>query len=191
MAQATARPPSDELDEVTLRRAQRGEEAAFRRLVECYQALVFRFLSRALTAYPADVVEDVAQDTFLHVFTALPRFSLGGTARLSTWILTIASRRAIDTMRKSGPVKTPLRLDLVAPERADTRVLHDEVARLTQQVLLELSPELRTAFVLRALFGFEYSKIARVLDIEIGTVKSRLHRARSRLAERLEEARRG
>ncbi len=90
---------TDELDELTLRRAQRGDAAACRDLVLRYQGAVFALLGRMLGPGRAAEIEDLAQDTFLDVFRALARFSALGPARLSTWVLTIASRRSIDFLR--------------------------------------------------------------------------------------------
>src|SRR5262245_42484489 len=86
---------AEELDQVTLARAQRGDEGACRTLVVTYQRPVFALLSRILRRN----VDDLAQETFLRVFRALPRFRPAGPARLSTWILTIATRLAIDELR--------------------------------------------------------------------------------------------
>ncbi|MGE3547821.1 MAG: sigma factor, partial [Kofleriaceae bacterium] len=88
--------PSSELDAVTLRRAVTGDDAACRALVELYQTRVFALVSRMLPGRGRATVEDAAQETFLQVFRQLARFDPKGSARLSTWILTIAARRAID-----------------------------------------------------------------------------------------------
>src|SRR5687768_11343124 len=89
-----AREATRELDDAVLRRAQRGDEAAFRALVEQYQrpvhALVWRMLAGSGVRHR---VEDLTQETFLRVYRALPRFDPGGAARLSSWILTIAARQ--------------------------------------------------------------------------------------------------
>jgi RNA polymerase sigma-70 factor (ECF subfamily) len=88
-----------ELDAETLGRAQQGDRGARRALVERYERPVFALVSRLLRAEPAGW-EDIAQETFLRVFRELPRFVHTGQARLSTWILTIATRLSIDRLRK-------------------------------------------------------------------------------------------
>jgi RNA polymerase sigma-70 factor (ECF subfamily) len=177
-------PAPTELDDATLRRAMRGDDEAARALVELYQARVFALVSRLLSGRGRATIEDIAQDTFLVVFRRLGQFDPGGSAKLSTWILTIAARRAIDELRKQRPV-------LVAdvPERAvaDDRAQRREVARAIEAALRELSPELRAAFLLREYHGLEYAEIAQALQIDLGTVKSRLSRARAGLRERLAE----
>jgi RNA polymerase sigma-70 factor (ECF subfamily) len=171
-----------ELDELTLRRAQRGEPAACRALVERYQRPVFALLYRMMGAARRDRVEDLAQDTFLSVFRSLGQFAPLGPARLSSWILTIASRRAIDELRRAGEVATELGDHvLVSPARADERARRRDVAERVEQAVGALQPEYRAAFLLRELHGFEYAEIARALSIDLGTVKSRLARARAAL----------
>ena len=80
-------PAPEELDELTLARAQRGDEEACRALVVRYQRALFALLARMLG--PRGAVEDLAQETFLRAFRALPGFDRSGPARLSTWLLTI------------------------------------------------------------------------------------------------------
>ncbi len=181
--------PSTELDAATLRRAAHGDAAAARALVELYQARVFALVSRMLAGRGRATVEDAAQDTFLHVFRQLAAFDADGPARLSTWILTIAARRAIDELRRQRPTLLP-ELDRASEGRADERALRRELASAIEAALRELSPELRAAFLLREYHGLEYAEIAGALGIDLGTVKSRLSRARAALRERLAEVHR-
>ena len=190
MAQAGSAPEREELDELTLRRAQRGEPSACRDLVVCYQQQVFAFLSRTLSIARADLVEDVAQETFLAVFRSLPKFTPQGRARLSSWILTIASRRAIDAMRKMPPVHVPLDGAMVAgASSASDSAERSAIAGAIRKALDGLTPEYRAAFVLWTFHDMDYQAIAVALGIEVGTVKSRMARARSRLRASLEELR--
>ena len=186
MLSVASKPRPTELDDATLRRAVRGDDDASRRLVELYQDRVFALVSRMLSGRGRATIEDIAQDTFLAVFRQLAQFDTRGTAKLSTWILTIAARRAIDELRKQRPVL------LAEPERAgdaraDERAQRRELALLIEAALRELSPEFRAAFLLREYHGLEYAEIARALGIDLGTVKSRLARARSALRARLAE----
>lgn len=182
--------PAAELDELTLRRAQRGEQAACRALVERYQRPVFALLHRMLGAARDDRAEDLAQETFLHVFRSLAGFAPLGPARLSTWILTIASRRAIDELRRSGRAGQTEAIDaaaLVSPARADEAARRSALAGQVAAAVAALAPEYRAAFLLRAYHGFDYGEIARALECEIGTVKSRLNRARAELRRALRD----
>jgi RNA polymerase sigma-70 factor (ECF subfamily) len=180
--------PPTELDDATLRRAMRGDADASRRMVELYQDRVFALVSRMLSGRGRATIEDIAQDTFLAVFRQLAGFDLRGAAKLSTWILTIAARRAIDELRKQRPVllAEPDR-DRAAADRTDDRTQRRELALVIEAALRDLSPELRAAFLLREFHGLEYAEIARALQIDLGTVKSRLSRARAGLRERLAE----
>lgn len=189
-----SRPPTDaptgdprgrELDDLTLARAQRREPEACRRLVAQYQGAVFALIGRMLGPARSAVVEDLAQDTFLAVFAGLPGFAPGGPARLSTWILAIASRRAIDHLRRHRPVPVGA-ADVTADPRLGA-VARRDLARAIEAALADLAPEYRAAFLLRELHGLDYDEIARALGIELGTVRSRLARARQALRAALSE----
>lgn len=175
---------------MTLARAQRGDAAAFQVLVETYQdrvfALVWRMLGRRAGAA---LVEDVAQETFLAVYRALPRFVPEGPALLSTWILTIAGRTALKARR--GPAwlgETEARVaELPARERTDGPAEDHAFAQALAAALDRLPAGHRAAFVLREYHDFDYGEIARALGVDLGTVKSRLSRARRQLREELKE----
>ncbi|MEZ4360142.1 MAG: RNA polymerase sigma factor [Kofleriaceae bacterium] len=196
-----ARPRAAELDEVTLRRAQRGEPAACRALVDRYSAPLFALLGRLLGgSRDADrraLIEDLAQDTFLAVFRGLGDFSPSGPAKLSSWILTIASRRAIDELRRRGGarVRPIASAEIVAaaigPSRADAELERRRLATAIDHALAELAPPYRAAFLLYELHGLDYGEIARALEIDVGTVKSRLARARAALRAALREVHHG
>jgi len=193
-APMTAKPtaPEHELDRATINGAARGERDASKRFVEVYQARVFALVSRMLAGRGRAVVEDVAQETFLQAFQRLRSFDARGTAKLSTWLLTIAARRAIDELRKQRPVLlAEIDVANATGSRADDRAVRRELVAAIESALRELTPELRAAFLLREYHGLEYSEIASALDIDIGTVKSRLSRARAALRERLQEVRHG
>ena len=177
-------PRAGELDDRTVRRAAAGDPGAARRLVETYQGRVFALASRMLAGRGRATIEDAAQDTFLQVFRRLGSWKPGGPAKLSTWILTIAARRAIDELRRQRPT---LLADLDAPgdARGDDRAIRRELIAAIERALHDLSPELRAAFLLREYHGLDYAEIASALGIDLGTVKSRLSRARAALRERL------
>jgi RNA polymerase sigma-70 factor (ECF subfamily) len=183
-----ARP--DELDDLTLARAQRGEAPACRALVARYERRVFALLSRMVGRRGRALVEDLAQETFLRVFRALGGFSPGGAARLSTWILTIATRLALDELARRRPEAEPLSLALVdGMPRADGTVEARAVGRAIERAVRGLPPVFQAVFVLREYHGLEYDEIARALELDVGTVKSRLSRARAALRQALEEVR--
>jgi RNA polymerase sigma-70 factor (ECF subfamily) len=190
MSHAVAKPSTDELDELTLKRAQRGDDDACRALVARYEKPVFALISRMLGQGRRDLVEDLAQETFLAVFRSLAGFSALGKARLSTWVLTIASRRTVDELRKRRPATSPMMLDsaeLASNARADETARRRDIARAIQAAIAELAPAYRAAFLLREYHGLDYAEISRALDIDKGTVKSRLARARTALRAALAE----
>ncbi len=191
---AAIAPSSNELDDVTLARAQHGDANAFQRLVETYQDAVFRLLWRVLGRRGhGALVEDLAQETFIGVHRSLPRFATDGPARLSTWILTIAVRTALKELRKA---RLPRLLDRHVDDLADLLVARDRTEQSAEQrafvdalrrALDTLRPEWRIVFVLREYHDLEYQEIARALDVDLGTVKSRLSRAREQIREQLKE----
>jgi RNA polymerase sigma-70 factor (ECF subfamily) len=186
LAEPVRVPPSDELDELAIKRAAGGDSRAARQLVERYQHRVFALVSRMMWRQGRATIEDIAQDTFLRVFQNLGKFEVEGPAKLSTWILTIAARRAIDELRKMRPTPTD---DIrgASSDRTDADIERKQLIAAIEAAVADLSPELRAAFLLREYHGLEYTEIARSLGIELGTVKSRLARARTLLRERLAE----
>lgn len=196
LAHATPEPEPEppntarELDGATLAAAQRGERWARRALVQTYQDRVHALTWRLLAgAGRRDEVEDLVQDALLRVFRALPSFTPMGPARLSTWILSIATRAVIDELRRRRPAAAALSLveDLPGGERPDVHSERRSMGRAIARAVASLSPEVRAAFVLRAYHDLGYAEIARALEVEVGTVKSRLWRARAALQEHLHD----
>jgi RNA polymerase sigma-70 factor (ECF subfamily) len=174
----------EELDRATLERCQAGDPMAFRAFVVRYERPVFALISRIAGRGPH--VEDLAQDTFLRAFRALPDFDLDGPARPSTWLLTIATRLALDARRK----KTPALL-AVLPEAVNTTTPEHESSRAElQKALLRaieaLPDDQRAAFVLAEFHGFGGKEIAEALGVAENTVKTRLFRAREKLGRALD-----
>jgi RNA polymerase sigma-70 factor, ECF subfamily len=183
-----------ELDQITLARAQRGERDAFRALVEAYQRPVHALIGRMLygRARHADI-EDVAQETFLRVYRALPEFESRGPGRLSKWILTIATRLTLDELRRERVAALAVQADdeLESNDRTDGAVHRRALAVAIADAIVALSPEHRAVFLLREFHDFDYQEIATALDLEVGTVKSRLARGRALLQHTLQEFRHG
>ena len=182
-------PPSRELDDLTLARAQRGEGAAFGELVHWYERLVWSYLWRMLgRTATRPLVEDVFQDTFLGVHRGLARWRADGPACLSTWILAIATKVVLYRRRslaREAPAPAARETD---DGGAQARALERSgLAQALQSALEALPAEQRATFVLREFEGLEYEEIARVLALEPGTVRSRLHRARESLRRALAE----
>lgn len=190
-AAASSAPDRSAVDDLTLARAKKGDPRALTEVVRRHERMVFAVVGRMLTGRP-DQVNDVAQEAFLKVIRHLSRFDPDGPATLSTWILTIATRTAIDALRR--PVLgEPDEAALAALEELDAGP--DELARGRQlearlgAAMAGLPAEQRAVLVLRAYHDLDYPEIAELLEIEEGTVKSRLSRARAALRRLLGDAR--
>jgi RNA polymerase sigma-70 factor (ECF subfamily) len=170
-----------DLDEVTLARAKAGDPGAQTALVHRYERPVFALLWRMVGPDRA-IVEDLTQETFLRVLRAMRDFKLDGRARMITWILTIATRLALGHLRASRPHRdtaiAPGSVPSALPrpdQDADRRAL----AAALVHAVDDLGAPFRAAFLLREVHGLSYDEIALALEIDIGTVKSRLARARA------------
>jgi RNA polymerase sigma-70 factor (ECF subfamily) len=164
-------------DNQVIRRVIGGEVEAFRVLVERYQAAVFGLVRSLLGR---GEVEDLAQEAFLTAFTQLRRFD-PTQASFATWLLTIARNRGLNALKK----RRPLPLDDL-PAQADERTPDQEAAEREwfghlDRCLEALPAEQRTTFVLAEIHGLSYEQISRIDGVSLGTVKSRLSRARERL----------
>lgn len=173
-----------EIAHEVLLRCQAGEPEALRAFVECYQHAVFAVLSRIVGWHSE--VEDLAQETFLRAIRALPAFDANGPARLSTWLLTIATRLALDACRK----RTREQRSSLAAEPASASTPEHEVQRSQLRDAIawaidELPGDQRAAFVLAEFHGFAIEEIATALQIRKSTVKTRLFRARAKLSQAL------
>lgn len=167
------------LDEhLIIERILSGETAAFRLLVEHHQRLVFQFACNMLRG--TQDAEDLTQDVFVAAFQNLRTFD-PAKARLSTWLLTIARNRCCNQLKRRQ-VNTPGNID--APDRqpgpAEAATYHEAQQHLSA-ALDSLSLEQRTAFVLAEIQELPLAEIAAIEGIELGTVKSRVSRARERL----------
>jgi len=189
------RSPLREIDDLVVLRAQQGDAAACRALVLAHQRRVLGQLRAMLAPVGrAGLVEDLAQETFLRAFRALPRFRGDGRASLATWLVTIATRVALNELRRRPPHIEPI--DTVtesvrtgdAARASESAVIERHAsAQAIERAIADLSPAYRGAFLLRELHGLDYGEIAEVLEIDVGTVKSRLSRARARLRQALAE----
>jgi RNA polymerase sigma-70 factor (ECF subfamily) len=173
-----------ELDGEALVRCRRRDALATRALVATYQDRVYALVWRMLGG--SHRVDDVAQETFLRVFAHLDRFDPKGPARLSTWVLTIATRLCLDELRKHKVRGTAVELDA---QREQARELPTDATRVDDRVaahldnarvkaaLQTLPADQRAALVLRVFHELSVDETARILGVEEGTVKSRVSRA--------------
>jgi RNA polymerase sigma-70 factor (ECF subfamily) len=170
-----------------LDRLRAGEAAAFEELVMTYQHRVFGVALRMLGS--AAEAEEIAQEAFVRAHRALGDFR--GDAKLSTWLYAITSRLCLNRLA-SGERRlarqgeeTLLRLS-DSTLRPDAALERNELETALGRAIAELPEERRIVVVLRDLEGLSYEEIAQALDLELGTVRSRLHRARADLRDKLE-----
>jgi RNA polymerase sigma-70 factor (ECF subfamily) len=170
-----------------------GDRAAFGVLVRRHQDRLFNTVSRLLGN--TEDAADVVQDAFLNAFVSLGAFK--GDAKFFTWLYRIAVNSAISMKRKqrfalsvdspgiasSGPEPTD-ESESSRPELALERA--EDIERI-QSALNRLTPEHRAVLVLKEIDGQKYEAIAEILQVPIGTIRSRLHRARLELRDRLAE----
>jgi RNA polymerase sigma-70 factor (ECF subfamily) len=183
-----------DVDRQLVARAQRGDKRAFELLVEKYQRKLGRLLARFIRD-PAEV-EDVTQEAFIKAYRALPAFR--GDSAFYTWLYRIGINTAKNYLMALGrraPTSTEVEAedaegfedgeqlrDINTPE---SLLLSAEIAQTVNATIDELPEELRTAIQLREIEGMSYEDIARIMDCPIGTVRSRIFRAREAIAERL------
>ena len=183
-----------DLDRQLVERAQRGEKHAFELLVSKYQRKLARLLSRFIRD-PAEV-EDVAQEAFIKAYRALPSFR--NESAFYTWLYRIGINTAknyLVAMRRRAPTTTEFNSeeaegfdegeqlrDINTPESA---MLSKEIARTVDNTMEQLPEELRNAIALREIEGLSYEDIAAIMNCPIGTVRSRIFRAREAIAEQL------
>jgi RNA polymerase sigma-70 factor, ECF subfamily len=165
-----------------------GDQAAFGQLVTKYQDRLFNTLTRLLGS--ADAAEDLTQDALVQAYLKLDTFQ--GNSAFYTWLYRIAFNLAMSHARRRRPVSLPDRDDSSAPlEPTDNQPLPHEQMVTQEQIdsvsaaIDSLASEHREVVVLREIEGFDYEQIASILEIPIGTVRSRLFRARMQLKAKL------
>lgn len=183
-----------EIDQQLVERAQRGDKHAFELLVTKYQRKLIRLLSRFIR--DATEVEDVAQEAFIKAYRALPNFR--GDSAFYTWLYRIGINTAknyLVAMGRRAPTSTGMDAE-EAEDLGESELLQDvntpenqlmsrQVAETVNQTLEKLPEELRTAITLREIEGLSYEEIAAIMNCPIGTVRSRIFRAREAVAEQL------
>lgn len=170
-----------------VRKLQRGETDAFETLIRRHQKTIFNLVYRMLGDY--DEAAEISQEVFLSAYRAIGNFR--GEANFSTWLYRIALNHAT-TRRKSLNTRQQRNIPIENTEPASDphpgpaeSLEKKEVRQRVQQALNRLEPEDAAVILLRDLQDVPYEEVARVLEIPIGTVKSRLHRARQALKSEL------
>ena len=184
-----------EIDQALVERAQAGDQRAFEQLVSKYQRKLGRLLSRFIRDQAE--VEDVSQEAFIKAYRALPNFR--GDSAFYTWLYRIGINTAKNYLVSQGrraPTSTNYEAeeaesyedasqlrDINTPE---SLLLSKQIGETVNAAMDALPEELRTAIMLREIEGMSYDEIAGVMDCPIGTVRSRIFRARDAVAVRLQ-----
>jgi RNA polymerase sigma-70 factor (ECF subfamily) len=183
----------DDADQELVRRVQAGDKSAFNVLVLKYQHRVLKLVSRFVS--DAAEAEDVAQEAFIKAYRALASFR--GDSAFYTWLYRIAINTAKNALVSNRRRPVDFDLDLQDPEQYDRHaklkeadtpegvLLTEEIRNVVEHAMEQLPEDLRTAIVLRELEGLSYEEIAEAMDCPVGTVRSRIFRAREAIDRKL------
>lgn len=183
-----------DIDQQLVERVQHGDKQAFGLLVDKYRRKLGRLLSRFIRDQAE--VEDVVQEAFIKAYRALPNFR--GESAFYTWLYRIGINTAknyLVSMGRRPQTSNEIEVDdaenfedgdeLRTMDTPETELMTQEIAKTVQSAIDALPEDLRTAIVLREIEGLSYDEIATMMDCPIGTVRSRIFRARESIAERL------
>jgi len=183
-----------DIDQQLVERVQRGDKQAFGLLVDKYRRKLGRLLSRFIRDQAE--VEDVVQEAFIKAYRALPNFR--GESAFYTWLYRIGINTAknyLVSMGRRPQTSNEIEVDdaenfedgdeLRTLDTPETELMTQEIAKTVQLAIDALPEDLKTAIVLREIEGLSYEEIATMMDCPIGTVRSRIFRARESIAERL------
>ena len=180
-------------DQLLVRRVQKGDRQAFDLLVIKYQHKILALISRYIR--DRSEVEDVAQEAFIKAYKALPRFR--GDSAFYTWLYRIAINTAKNHLVTLGrrPPGSDVEIadaehfsgesrlkDIATPEN---NLFRDELQQMVEQAIRQLPEDLKTAVTLREYDGLTYEEIADIMDCPVGTVRSRIFRAREAIDKQI------
>ncbi|MBI3154547.1 MAG: RNA polymerase sigma factor RpoE [Burkholderiales bacterium] len=183
-------------DALLVERVKRGDQRAFEMLVVKYQRRVERLIGRMVR--DVDLVADIAQETFIRAYRALPQFR--GDSAFYTWLYRIAvntAKKALVDLKRDplvlesaragdeGDETSRVENELSDGATPEGELASREIARAVNTAIEALSDDLRQAILLREIEGLSYEEIAEAMSCPIGTVRSRIFRAREAIAERL------
>ncbi len=183
-------------DAVLVERTVAGDQKAFELLVIKYQRRIQRLIGRMVR--DVDLVEDIAQETFIRAYRALAQFR--GEAQFYTWLYRIAvntAKKALMDLKRNPTVSensfksddddetSPLENELTSSETPEAVLASKEIAQMVNAAMDALPEELRQAISLREIEGLSYEEIAEAMNCPIGTVRSRIFRAREAISDKI------
>lgn len=186
--------PDRALDQKLVEKAQKGDKQAFSLLVEKYQLKLYRLISRMVR--DQSEIEDIVQDSFIKAYRAINNFR--GDSAFYTWLYRIGVNTAKNHLMALG--RRPKAMndveleeienfeeagDLRSYETPESAMMTKEIAATVNETIEHLPEELRSAITLREMDGLSYEEIAEIMDCPIGTVRSRIFRARESISEKL------
>lgn len=161
-------------------RARRGDADAFETLVRSYQGDIWRLCFHLLGN--SSMADDVTQDAFVRAFRFMHRYR--GDSKFSTWLFSIARNCALDEIRRNQRRRKIADVMVAQPARAEVRT---ELGIEVREAVMGLPMDLREPLVMIDILGQSYAEVAESMDVPVGTVKSRVHRARDVVARLLSE----
>ena len=196
--EALSRPVLDDVDAPLVERVQRGDQRAFELLVVKYERRIQRLVARMVR--DSGLVEDITQEAFIRAYRALPNFR--GDSAFYTWLYRIAvntAKKALIRLRRDPLITETARFgshdeeseggrqesELIDPETPESVLASRQIAGTVNAAIEALSDDLRQAITLREIEGLSYEEISEVMNCPIGTVRSRIYRAREAIALRL------
>ena len=184
---------AEQTDKELVKRVQKGDQAAFDMLFARYQTKILNLISRYVR--DSEEVQDVAQEAFIKAYRALPRFR--GDSAFYTWLYRIAINTAKNHLvsRSRRPPATDVDIEdtdyrddadiLRESEDPESALSRDQLRETINQALVDLPDDLRSALTLREFDGLSYEQIADILECPVGTVRSRIFRAREFVDQRM------
>ena len=187
---------ANDSDAMLVERTVAGDQKAFELLVIKYERRIQRLIGRMVR--DVDLVEDIAQETFIRAYRALAQFR--GEAQFYTWLYRIAvntAKKALMELKRNPTVSensfksedddetSPLENELTSSETPETLLAGKEIAQMVNTAMEALPEELRQAITLREIEGLSYEEISEAMNCPIGTVRSRIFRAREAISARI------
>ncbi|MBT8091540.1 MAG: RNA polymerase sigma factor RpoE [Gammaproteobacteria bacterium] len=180
-------------DKKLVKRVQKGDKGAFDLLVLKYQHKIVNLVMRYVR--DPELAQDITQEAFIKAYRALPRFR--GDSAFYTWMYRIAVNTAKNHLAAQRRRPMDVELDLQDPEQYDLHArlketdtpegvtLSNELRKSVEQAIAGLPEDLRTAIILRELEGMSYEEIAQTMECPVGTVRSRIFRARDAISKKV------